>query len=213
MGLGSYCRVLSLVKNMQTLGQLFEPLYGLKQAALQWNKALHQSLLEMGFVRTLSDPGIYVHFHGQDIIILVIYVDDSLFIGFNKSYLKFKKKQLMDRWESRDLGEATEYLGTQITRDHAKRTLKLDQISYATKVIECFKLNNAKVTCTPLPSGYNPAPNPKTTTPQLASCYQLVIGSLLYIMLGTRPDIAFSVIKMSQFSSNQIGRASCRERV
>ena len=89
-----------------------------------------------------------------------------------------------------------------ITQDHAKHTLKLDQISYAAKVIECFKLNNAKVTHTPLPSGYNPAPNPKTTTSQLYSCYQLVIGLLLYIMLGTYPDIAFSVIKMSQFSLN-----------
>ena len=108
----------------------------------------------------------------------------------------------MDHWESRDLGEVIEYLGMWITWDHAKCTLKLDQISYAAKVIEHFKLNNAKVACTPLPSEYNPAPNPKTTTPQLCSCYQLVIGSLLYIMLGTHPDIAFSVIKMSQFSSN-----------
>ena len=156
----------------------------------------------MGFVCTLSDPGIYVHFHGQNIIILVIYIDDSLFIGSNKSYLTFKKRQFMDRWESRDLGEATEYLGMRITQDCAKCTLKLDQISYATKVIECFKLNNAKVTCTPLSLGYNPAPNPKTTTPQLHSHYQSVIGSLLYIMLGTHSDIAFSVIKMSQFSSN-----------
>ena len=55
-----------------------------------------------------------------------------------------------------------------------KHTLKLDQISYATKVIEHFKLNNAKVARTPVPSGYNPAPNPKTTTPQLHSHYQLV---------------------------------------
>ena len=47
----------------------------------------------MRFVCTHSDPGIYVHFHGQDIIILVIYIDDSFFISFNKSYLKFKKKQ------------------------------------------------------------------------------------------------------------------------
>ena len=181
---------------------LRKAIYGLKQAVVQWNKALHQSLLEMGFGCTHSDPGIYVHFHGQDIIILVISIDDSLFIGSNKSYLKFKKKQFMDCWESRDLGEVIEYLGMQITRDHVKHTLKLDQISYAAKVIEHFKLNNAKVTCTSLPSGHNPAPNPKTTTPQLHSCYQLAIGSLLYIMLGTCPDTAFSVIKMSQFSSN-----------
>ena len=90
----------------------------------------------MGFVCTHSDPGIYVHFHGQDLIILVIYVNGSLFISSNKSYLKFKKKQFMDCWESRDLGEATEYLGMWITRDRAKHTLKLDQISYAAKVID-----------------------------------------------------------------------------
>ena len=87
---------------------LRKAIYDLKQATLQWNKALHQSLLDMAFVCTHSDPGIYVHFHGQNIIILVIYVNDSLFIGSNKSYLKFKKKQFMDCWESRDLGEATE---------------------------------------------------------------------------------------------------------
>ena len=95
-----------------------------------------------------------------------------------------------------------------ISWDCAKRTLKLDQISYATKVIECFKLNNAKVTCTPLSLGYNPAPNPKTTTPQLHSHYQSVIGLLLYIMLGTHSDTAFSVIKMSQFSSNPSGTSA-----
>ena len=38
-------------------------------------------------------------------------------------------------------------------------------------ILEHFKLNNAKVACTPLPSEYNPASNPKTTTPQLHSCY------------------------------------------
>jgi hypothetical protein len=97
--------------------RLRKAIYGLKQAALQWNKALHKSLLEMGFIRTHADPGIYIHlhFHGSDIIILVIYIDDSLFIGSNKIYLKFKKKQFMDYWESRDLGEVTEYLGMRIT--------------------------------------------------------------------------------------------------
>ena len=55
----------------------------------------------------------------------------------------------------------------QITRDHIKKTLKLDQISYADKVIKCFKLNNAKIACTTLPSGYNPLPNTTQSTPHL----------------------------------------------
>jgi hypothetical protein len=51
--------------------RLLKAIYGLKQAALQWNKALHDSLIKMGFVRTFADPGVYIHFHDQDLIILV----------------------------------------------------------------------------------------------------------------------------------------------
>ena len=83
----------------------------MKQAALQWNKALHESLLKMGFNCTFANPGVYIHFHNQDLIILVIYVDDALFMGSNHSYLKLKKQEFMKKWESRDLGEAKEYLG------------------------------------------------------------------------------------------------------
>jgi hypothetical protein len=37
---------------------------------------------------------------------------------------------------------------------------------------------------------------------KLRTKYQQVIGSLLYLMLGTRPDIAFAVTKMVQFAAN-----------
>ena len=84
----------------------------------------------------------------------------------------------------------------------SRRLLNFDQIPYADKVIKCSKLNDAKIARTPLPSGYNPLPNTTQSTPHLHSCYQSVIGSLFYIMLGTRPDIAQAVIKTSQFSSN-----------
>jgi hypothetical protein len=146
---------------------LLKAIYGLKHAALQWNKALHDSLIKMGFIRTFADPGVYIHFHDQDLIILVIYIDDTLFMGSNRTYLKLKKAEFMKKWECRDLGEAKEYLGMRITRDRIKKTLKLDQISYAEKVIKRFKLDNAKVTWTPLPSGYNPLPNSTQSTSDL----------------------------------------------
>jgi hypothetical protein len=53
----------------------------------------------MGFVRTFADPGIYIHFHNQDLIILVIYVDDALFMGSNRTYLKHKKAEFIKKWE------------------------------------------------------------------------------------------------------------------
>ena len=78
----------------------------------------------------------------------------------------------------------------------------LDQIRYAEKVIKHFGQENCKEVSVPLPTGCNLRPNQDQLDISLQSCYQLVIRSLLYIMLETRPDIAFAVIKMSQYSSN-----------
>ena len=76
---------------------LWKAIYGLKQAVLQWNKQLHKSLLEMGFIHSLSDPGTYFKIITQDIIILLVYVDDALFMGNNKTQVLAHKKQFMKR--------------------------------------------------------------------------------------------------------------------
>ena len=70
-------------------------IYDLKQAALQWNKQLHKSLLEMGFTHCTADPGTYYKITGDTIIILLIYVDDVLFMGSNKAQLLNHKKKFM----------------------------------------------------------------------------------------------------------------------
>ena len=108
----------------------------------------------------------------------------------------------MQKWESRDFGKAKEYLDMRITRDHQKRSLILDQTKYTSKVVKHFSQENCKETSVPLPTSYIPRTNEGKENSSLCSHYQLVIGSLLYIMLGTRPDIAYAVINMSQYSSN-----------
>ncbi len=80
--------------------------------------------------------------------------------------------------------------------------IHLDQTAYLQKVIEHFNLQNVKPAPTPLPKGYQPSPAKENASATLHYKYQQVIGSLLYIMLGTQPDIAFVVTKLSQFASN-----------
>ena len=81
-------------------------------------------------------------------------------------------------------------------------TIILEQKDYLRKVLERFGMHNAKSAPTPLPMGYTPIPNSQPVDEQLRMRYQQVIGSLLYLMLGTRPDIAFAVTKMSQYVAN-----------
>ena len=55
---------------------------------------------------------------------------------------------------------------------------------------------------TPLPSNWDPKANTGKATAAEITCYQSIIGSLLYLMIGTCPDIAFAVTHLSQFSTS-----------
>ena len=106
----------------------------------------------------------------------------------------------MARWECHNLGDIKEFLCMNIARDGSN--IRIDQCAYLEKIIEHCGMQNTKSAPTPLPMEYMPMLNPKQSMPELCSHYQMVIGSLLYIMLGTRLDIAFAVTKLSQYSMN-----------
>ena len=78
----------------------------------------------------------------------------------------------------------------------------IDQTDYLRRILTCFGMTDAKLAKTPLPTGYKPEPFLGTSTQKLQSQYQSLIGSLLYLMLGTRPDIAFAVTQLAKFASN-----------
>jgi hypothetical protein len=170
----------------------------LKQATLAWWKALNKSMGELGFTCLCLDSRIFVN--KDQSIIIIIYIDNVLFLGTDKQKLLKTKEQFMKRQEYRDLSNAQEFLCMCIRCKDSK--IHLDQSAYLQKVIEHFNLQNAKPAPTPLPEGYQPSPVIENTSATLCSKYQQVIGSLLYIMLGTQPDIAFVVIKLSRFASN-----------
>jgi len=137
----------------------------------------------------------------QTFVVAVIYVDDAIFLGPKKPTVDTMKQRFMKHWESQDLGELTEFLHMRIGR--AGQSIFLNQAQYLQTVLERCGMQNAKAVPTPLPTGYAPTKSlDKAANPELRSRYQTLIGSLLYLMLGTRPDISFAVTKMAQFAAN-----------
>jgi hypothetical protein len=108
----------------------------------------------------------------------------------------------MDKWETRDLGDLSDYLGMNIDVDKKNHTVKIDQIKYAKKIVERFGMTNAKPVNTPLPAGYVPKKSEGKATQEMITYYQQLIGSLLFLAMCTRLDIVYAVILMSQFVSN-----------
>ncbi|KDR64930.1 hypothetical protein GALMADRAFT_82505 [Galerina marginata CBS 339.88] len=131
---------------------------------------------------------------------MLAYVDDIIVTGPSASLVASKKKLFMEKWECRDLGVCKEFLRMRIEYKDGKTYI--DQVPYLEKILSRFGMADAKIATTPLPTGYKTEPFDGTTTPQLRSQYQSVIGSLLYLMLGTRPDLAFAVTQMAKFAAN-----------
>ncbi len=181
--------------------RLRRALYGLKQAGLAWWRTLNESMELLGFKRLSSDAGIFLYRKKDgSFVIVIVYVDDALFCGPDKSLVAELKAKFMEKWECRDLGEVKDFLRMRILRKGSQ--IRIDQCAYLEKVLLRCGMQNAKSAPTPLPTGYQPVANTAPVDPALRSRFQTIIGSLLYIMLGTRPDIAYAVTKLSQFAAN-----------
>ena len=141
-------------------------LYGLKQAGLTWWETLNESMKELGFECLKSDAGIFLYQKkGTNIVVAVVYVDDTLFCGPTKAIVDEIKGLFMKKWECRDLGPATSFLNMWIKCDGHK--ILIDQCLYLEKVLERFGMQNARTAPTPLPQGYYPSKHLGSVDPEL----------------------------------------------
>jgi len=187
--------------NKHKVLHLKKAIYGLKQAARAWWHELDRSLKALGFSCLYADAGIFIAKHADGTMVIILtYVDDIILTGPNTAQVASKKKLFMDKWECRDLGQCREFLRMRIEYGGGKTYL--DQVPYLEKILKRFGMADAKAAQTPLPTSYKPELFDGTATAALWSQYQLVIGSLLYLMLGTHPDLAFAVTQMAKFTHN-----------
>ncbi len=98
----------------------------------------------------------------------------------------------------RDLGEARWFLAMEITRDRVARTISIDQCQYIWKILGRFGLDKARPVSTPMATNLKlPKMESLSVNQRL---YQLMLGSLMYVAIGTRPDIMFAIHYLSQHS-------------
>lgn len=188
--------------------KLNKSLYGLKQAPRQWYKKFESVMGEQGYRKTTSDHCVFLKkFSDDDFIILLLYVDDMLIVGKNASRIDMLKKQLSRSFAMKDLGPAKQILGIRITRERKSKKLHLSQKQYIEKVLERFNMDKAKVVSSPIATHFKLS---STQCPSTAKekedmrkvPYASAVGSLMYAMVCTRPDIAHAVGVVSRFMSN-----------
>ena len=94
-------------------------------------------MLEAEFARSNSDHCVYVQrFKDGNYVILTLYVDDMLVAGTCMKKIQDLKKRLSKQFSMKDLSEAKQLFGMQITRDKKKKMLWLSQKSFIKKILE-----------------------------------------------------------------------------
>ncbi|CAD6271890.1 unnamed protein product [Miscanthus lutarioriparius] len=125
----------------------------------------------------------------------------------SKKEITTLKKLLSSEFGMKDLGAAKKILGMEITRDRNSSLLFLSQQSYIKKVLHRFNMHDAKSVSTPI------APHFKLSTLQCASTdedfeymsrvsYSSTVGSLMYAMVCSRPDLSYAISLVSRYMTN-----------
>lgn len=132
------------------------------------------------------------------LIILGIYVDDGLLCSISEDAMK-KILNYLRSYLDISVEEANCFVGLQIERDVVNNTLKIHQRSYLERILKRFNMADYKVLSTPMDINAKLIKSIEKSNNEKNYPYKEAIGSLIYLMIGSRPDIAYSVSKLSQF--------------
>lgn len=175
--------------------KLLKSLYGLKQAPRAWFECFTSHLLTLGFIASKVDSSLFVFRTATEVLYLLLYVDDIIITGPNTSLITQLVSQLQTRFDMTDLGDLTYFLGLEIKKSVAG--LHVSQTKYARDVLTRFGMASAKL-CTTL-IALKPSSDVGARYSEVdSSCFRALVGALHYLTFS-RPDIAYSVSKLSQF--------------
>ncbi|KAJ6003561.1 hypothetical protein N7522_006253 [Penicillium canescens] len=178
--------------------RLRRSLYGLKQAPRIWYQCVHRVLASHGFTMAQSDNCVFC----KSNCVVSVYVDDFLVAAANTHEIEIVQQALQTEFRLNDLGTPRSFLGIQFDY-HVDGSVSIHQHQYIQKVLSDFGMESCQPKSTPMNPKHilNHRPDEEPPDEEAKSRYATAIGSLMYLMVGTRPDIAFALGMLSRFTA------------
>ncbi|CAI7896527.1 unnamed protein product [Closterium sp. NIES-54] len=175
-----------------TQWSLRRPVYGLRQAPREWHDTLRTTLAALGFAPYTADPSLFLRIDTSlPPFYVLVYVNDLVFATTDTEALTLLKSELQKRQSCTDLGELRSYLGLQITRDRARRTITLTQSHMVHQVLQRFGFQFSSPQPTPLSTSHSLSAPPSDESVEPSGPYPELLGCLMYLMTCTRPDLVY----------------------
>ncbi|GJT17837.1 retrotransposon protein, putative, ty1-copia subclass [Tanacetum coccineum] len=144
---------------------------------------------------------------GSYVTFLILYVDDILIMRNNIPMLQDVKSYLGRCFAMKDPREVVYILGIKIYQDRSKRLIGLCQSAYIEKILKRFYIENSKRDTIPKQEKLKFSKSQGALTPAKIHRmhnipYALAVGSIMYVVRCTRPDVAFTQNITSRFQQN-----------
>ncbi|GJV09181.1 retrotransposon protein, putative, ty1-copia subclass [Tanacetum coccineum] len=168
------------VKTAFLNGRLNEDIY-MVQPEGNWNKRFDEEIKKYGFTQNPDEPCVYKRASG------------SIILG--------------KCFAMKDLGEAAYILGIKIYRDRSRRLIGLSQNAYIDKILKRFMMDTSKRRTIPIQPNLDlrkfQGPSTPTKVKRMKGIpYASAVGSIMYVVRCTRPDVAFSQNLTSRYQQN-----------
>ncbi|CAI7803438.1 unnamed protein product [Closterium sp. NIES-53] len=147
------------------------------------------TLAALGFAPSTADPSLFLRTDTSlPPFYVLVYVDDLVFATADTEALALVKSELQKRHTCTELRN---YLGLQITRDRARRTITLTLSHMVQQVLQRFGFTWSSAQATPLATGHSLSAPPSDESVEPSGPYPELVGCLMYLMTCTRPDLAY----------------------
>ncbi|CAI7807517.1 unnamed protein product, partial [Closterium sp. NIES-53] len=162
-----------------TQWSLRRPVYSLRHASRDWHDTLRTTLAALGFAPSTADPSPFLRTDTSlPPFYVLVYVDDLVFATADTAGLAHVKSELQKRHTCTDLGELRSYLGLNITRDRAQRTITLTQSHMVQQVLQRFDFTYSSHQATPLSTRHSLSALPSDESVEPSGPYPELVGCL-----------------------------------
>ncbi|CAI7862010.1 unnamed protein product [Closterium sp. NIES-53] len=177
--------------------QLLKSLYGIKQAPRLWQQHLHTRLIHIGFRQLPHDQGMYRLTKDADYILLIVYVDDLLYISSNDDITTWFEGELQRDLTLTVSSTVTQYLGLNIREEEG--AIYINAAMYADTIAKRFALTPTTISTPYRYATGNNKGGSVLLKPAGIRNYQKKLGCLLFAAITCRPDLLYSASQLATY--------------